>query len=65
MRKQNLSIVMGSIKNMNTYKIFNSKTNKTINIVKANNTLEIVKKYDLATRENSNTKIEQIYKKIN
>ena len=40
--------------------MFNEKTNKTIRIVKANNTLEIIKKYDLCTKENINIKLEKI-----
>ena len=45
---------------MKTFKIVNSKTNQIIKIVKAKNVLEIVKKYNLATREHIDTKIEII-----
>ena len=45
---------------MKTFKLINSKTNQIIKIVKAKNVLEIVKKYDLATRKHINTIIEKI-----
>lgn len=43
---------------MNKYKI--QYTNGEYKIVIANNALEVVKKYDLATRENINTKLIQL-----
>ena len=43
---------------MNTYKLFNQKTKQTLKIVKADNIKEVVKKYNLATREHINTRIE-------
>jgi len=43
---------------MNYYKL--KFTNGTFKIVKANNSLEVVKKYDLATKEHVNTRIIQL-----
>ena len=42
---------------MNNYKLINNNTGKTIKEIKAKNTLDIMKKYDLFTRENAHIKI--------
>lgn len=44
---------------MNTYKLINKNTNQVIREVKANTVLEVVKQYDLATRENDHIQIVQ------
>ena len=45
---------------MNRYKMFNQRTGEVIRIVKANNPLEVMKKYNLFTKENINIKLLKI-----
>jgi len=45
---------------MKTYILYDKKTGKEIKRVKADSVLEVIKKYDLCTRENDHIGIKQI-----